>query len=81
MIRINMFINSMANRTSTDENVTIRQFLEANDVDYASGSTISMDGANVRPGDLDETFASFGYGGDKATCNLAVIKKLDNARF
>lgn len=79
MIRVIYSNNTNSERTTTDENMTVRSFLNEVSLDYSSGMIV-MDGASVKPGDLDKTFASMGYGtDDRNTCFIAVIKKLDNA--
>lgn len=79
MIRVIYGNNTNREHTTTDENMTIRSFLNEVSLDYSSGMIV-MDGASVKPGDLDKTFASMGYGiDDRNTCVIAVIKKLDNA--
>lgn len=79
MIKMIYGNNANFEHTIADENMTIRSFLDEVSLNY-SGGMIAMDGASIQPGDLDKTFASMGYGtGDRNTCVIAVIKKLDNA--
>lgn len=56
---------------------TIRGTLESNDIEYATGA-IHLDGAPIRPGDIDKTFAEIGIDTDRKH-TLIVIKKLNNA--
>ena len=60
---------------SIDPNRTLRSVLDENHVDY-SKAPMSLDGATLRPGDLDKTFADFGI---TDTTFLLSIQKLDNA--
>lgn len=79
---INLTVGDNAGRTSViiDENTTLRQALEGNNVDYSTGLT-SLDGSTLKPGDLNKTFAELGYNGQVGhdRCFLLNVKKLDNA--
>ena len=58
-----------------DENTTLRQALEANEIDYTVGMT-SLDGVTLKAGDLDKTFAEMGI---TEKCYLLNVVKADNA--
>ena len=75
MIRI--IVGNTTNRTTVieDESKTLRQVLEENEIDYTRGMT-QLDGATLRPGDLDKTFADFGVADH---CSLLSVVKADNA--
>lgn len=75
MIKVILRNNVGKVETIVDENSTLRTVLEDNEVNYTSGVT-SLDGASLRPGDLDKTFADFGIT-DK--CWLLNVVKADNA--
>lgn len=75
MIKVILRNNVGKLETIVDENSTLRTVLEDNEVNYTSGVT-SLDGASLRPGDLDKTFADFGIT-DK--CWLLNVVKADNA--
>lgn len=75
MIKVILRNNVGKVETIADENSTLRTVLEDNEVNYTSGVT-SLDGASLKPGDLDKTFADFGIT-DK--CWLLNVVKADNA--
>ena len=75
MISVTIGTNTKRTRISMDPNTTLRQALEANEVNY-SVATVHMDGCSLQPGDLDKTFADFGV--TDSTYLIAVIKQ-DNA--
>lgn len=75
MIKVILRNNVGKVETIVDENSTLRTVLEDNEVNYTSGVT-SLDGASLRPGDLDKTFSDFGIT-DK--CWLLNVVKADNA--
>ena len=54
---------------------TLRSVLEEEGVDYTRG-VLHFDGASVKPGDLDKTFADFGV---VEKCYLLNVVKADNA--
>ena len=58
-----------------DPNRTLKSVLDENHIDY-SKAPMTLDGATLRPGDLDKTFADFGI---TDTTFLLSIQKLDNA--
>ena len=63
-----------------DENTTLRAALEANGINYTTG-VMNLDGSPLQPGDLNKTFADFGYSSDtgRNTCFLMSVVKADNA--
>lgn len=61
-------------------NTTLRDCLDALGIDTSRG-VLTMDSAPLQPGDLNKTFADFGFDGTPGknyTC-LASITKADNA--
>lgn len=54
---------------------TLRQVLEANEIDYTRG-VMHLDGASLAAGDLDKTFVDFGI---TEKCFLLNVVKADNA--
>jgi len=58
-----------------DPNRTLKSVLDENNIDY-SKTPMTLDGATLRPGDLDKTFLDFGV---TSQCFLLSIQKLDNA--
>lgn len=75
MIKVMVGNNIDKKRIVIDENVTLRSCLEENGIEYTRGM-MHLDGATLRPGDLDKTFADFGIT-DK--CFLLSVTKTDNA--
>lgn len=75
MIKVTIGNNVQRNSVLIDENTTLRAALEANEVDYTSG-TMHLDGSSLKPGDLDKTFASLGI---TEKCYLLNVVKADNA--
>lgn len=59
---------------------TLRDCLSSLGIDTTRG-VLTMDSAPLQPGDLNKTFAEFGYDGTpgKNACTLAAITKADNA--
>jgi hypothetical protein len=76
MIKVTIGNNLKRTSVVIDENTTIRQALEDNDIDYSNGAT-HLDGATLQPGDMDKTFATFGI---TEKCSLVVVVKADGAR-
>lgn len=75
MIRVIINNNLHKDSYNLDENMTLRQALETNGVDYSVG-VVSLDGSPLRAGDMDKTFADFGIA---EKCHLSVVVKADNA--
>ena len=63
-----------------DADTTLRACLEAQGVDYSRGA-MTLDGCNLKPGDLDKTFAEMSYDGTPGhtACYLLSMVKTDNA--
>lgn len=76
MIRV--YVGNNLNRTPVDvtSDTTLRKVLEDANVDYGVGMT-SLDGATLKPGDLDKTFEEMGVTGEK--CYLLNTAKAVNA--
>lgn len=55
--------------------VTLRSVLDNAGIDY-SRSSVNLDGAPLKPGDLDKTFNDFGI---TSKCYLLAVTKTDNA--
>lgn len=74
---IKVFVGNNVERKSdiVEPTKTLRQVLEANEIDYTRG-VMHLDGASLEAGDLDKTFADFGIT-DK--CFLLNVVKADNA--
>lgn len=74
---IKVTVGDTLNRTQVvvPETDTIRSVLDANNINYSkSGAT--LDGAALRAGDMDKTFADFGITGE---CYLIAVTKTENA--
>ena len=75
MIFVTIGNNVNRSTVAVDENSTLRTALEENGVDYTRG-TMHLDGAPLRAGDLDKTFAQMGV---TEKCYLLSVVKADNA--
>lgn len=75
MINITLMTNAGRSTVFASENDTIREIFEANRVNYAVGCPM-LDGAALRPGELDKTLAEIGI---TDTCYLSCMVKADNA--
>ena len=81
MIRVYVGDNLNHPQKTIDENTTLRQTFKDAGIEYGSG-VITLDGSSIRPGDLDKTFADFGYDGTEGhnKAFLFSVSKMDNAR-
>lgn len=75
MIKVVTGNNVQRKSTIVDSSTTLRQVLDAAQIDYTRGS-MHLDGAPLQPGDLDKTFAQFGI---TEQCYLLNVVKTDNA--
>lgn len=75
MIKVTLGTNLKRESQLVEENSTLRSALEAAGIDYSVGM-ITLDGATLRPGDLDKTFAEHGI---TEKCFLLSVVKADNA--
>lgn len=75
MIKVTVGNNVQRKSTIVDSSTTLRQVLDAAQIDYTRGS-MHLDGAPLQPGDLDKTFAQFGI---TEQCYLLNVVKTDNA--
>lgn len=73
--------NNLKRSTETyTPDTTLRMALEQAGVDYTVGMA-TLDGSTLGPGDLNKTFAEFGYDGSEGhdRASLLVVVKADNA--
>lgn len=75
MIKVTMGNNVKRKTEILDADTTLRDALEAAEVDYTAG-IMNLDGSPLSPGDLDKTFADFGI---TEKCYLLNVVKADNA--
>jgi hypothetical protein len=75
MIQIKIVTNAGRKTIATDENNTVREVLEANEVNY-SNAPVYIDGAPLGIGDHDKTFADLGI---TEKCMLTSVVKTQNA--
>ena len=75
MIQIRIITNATRKTIATDANSTVREVLEANDVNYEM-TPIYIDGAPLGIGDHDKTFAELGIA---EKCTLTAVIKTENA--
>lgn len=80
MIRVTIGNNLKRNAYNLTPNTTLRAAMEQAGVDYTSGMT-TLDGSTLGPGDLNKTFADFGFDGSEGhdKCFLINVVKADNA--
>jgi len=74
MIKVMVGNNLTRDEVVIDESSTLRSVLENNNIDYTTGQ-MHLDGAALRPGDLDKTFADFNI---SEYCFLLNVAKADN---
>ena len=75
MIKVTVGNNVKRETKIVEEESTLRAVLEEAGVDYSRGA-MHLDGASLRPGDLDKTFAEIGI---TDTCYVLNVVKQDNA--
>lgn len=75
MIQVRIVTNTQRKTIATDENNTIRDVLEANEVNYAN-APVYIDGAPLQVGDHDKSFAELGI---TEKCMLTSVVKTENA--
>lgn len=75
MIQIRIVTNTWRKTIATDENNTVRDVLEANEVNYEI-APVYIDGAPLEIGEHDKTFAELGI---TEKCMLTAVRKLENA--
>lgn len=76
MIKVIIGTNTNKETKIVEESRTPRELLEEVEVDYSRG-TLNLDGATLKPGDLDRTFAELGI---KEKCYLISIVKADSGK-
>lgn len=75
MIKVTVGNNLSRKSVIVEETATLREVLEDNEINYTTGMT-ALDGATLKAGDLDKTFADFGI---SEKCYLLNVVKADNA--
>ena len=75
MIEIKIVTNTTRKTILTDENSTVRDVLENNNVNYAN-APVYIDGAPLGVGDHDKTFTALGI---TEKCMLTAVVKTENA--
>jgi len=75
MVQIKIVANNSRKTILTDENNTVRQVLDANEINYAV-APVYIDGAPLGVGDHDKSFAELGI---TEKCLLTAIVKTQNA--
>lgn len=80
MIKVIIGNNLKRVTESFTPDTTLRSAMEQAGIDYTSGMT-TLDGSTLGPGDLNKTFAEFGYDGSEGhdKCFLLNVVKADNA--
>ena len=77
MIQVTVGTNTNRRRVNVDPNLTIKEVLEQNNVNY-SATTIHLDGAPLNAAEINSTFTDLGIDSD---CYLLSIIKCENAIF
>jgi hypothetical protein len=75
MIKVTMGNNVKRSSEILDVNTTLKEALEAAEIDYTTG-IMNLDGSTLGPGDLSKTFADFGI---TEKCYLLNVVKAENA--
>lgn len=75
MIQVTMTNNVGRQSVIAKSTDTIRDVFEANDFDYGTGA-LYINGAPVRPGDIDKTFEEIGI---TEVARISSVAKVDNA--
>ena len=80
MIRVTIGNNLKRSSENYTPDTTLRDAMEQAGIDYTTGMT-TLDGSTLGPGDLNKTFAEFGYDGTAGhdKCFLLNVVKADNA--
>lgn len=75
MLKVTIGNNVNRKQIMVDEDITLRECLEQNEIDYTRGF-IHLDGSALQAGDMDKTFAELNI---KERCYLLQVVKADNA--
>lgn len=75
MIKVTLGTNTNRESILVDPNKTLKSVLEENKVNYAV-SSLTLDGATLKPGDINKTFAEMGV---TESCFLIAVAKAENA--
>lgn len=80
MIRVTIGNNLKRSPENYTPDTTLRSAMEQAGIDYTTGMP-TLDGSTLGPGDLNKTFADFGYDGTEGhdKCFLLNVVKADNA--
>lgn len=78
MLKVVVGNNAVREQVLVEENTTLREVLDDNEIDYSSG-VMHLDGAPIQPGDLNKTFAEMGYAGTESRIYLMCVVKANNA--
>ena len=80
MIRVTIGNNLKRSSENYTPDTTLRSAMKQAGIDYTTGMT-TLDGSTLGPGDLNKTFADFGYDGTEGhdKCFLLNVVKADNA--
>ena len=75
MIKVTIGTNTDRSSVIVEPNRTLRSILDEKEIDYTRG-TLHLDGASLKPGDLDKTFTTLGI---IEKCYLISVVKADGA--
>ena len=76
MIKVIIGANTEKKTLILEPSKTLRNALEEAEIDYSAGS-LHLDGATLKPGDLDKTFADLGI---TEKCYLINVVKSDSGK-
>ena len=76
MIKVIIGTNTEKKTLILEPSTTLRNALEEAEIDYSAGS-LHLDGATLKPGDLDKTFADLGI---TEKCYLINVVKSDSGK-
>lgn len=77
MVQVTVINNTDRQVITVGKDTTIREAFVECDVDFESGYK-TIDGAQLKPGDINATFADLGYTSG-SSCRLVSVIKADNA--
>lgn len=75
MVKVTVGTNTKRNSVVVDGDTKLKKVLQDEGIDYSRG-TIHLDGATIKPGDLDKTFNDLGI---TETAYLISVVKADSA--
>ena len=75
MLRVTVGNNTDRKHVLVPANVTLKSVLISEEIRFDT-AVVTIDGASLKPGDLEKTFEEFGI---KESCSLIAVVKADSA--